>query len=566
MKKENKRGGEESRMNIWRALLGAVFSFAALLFGLLAPCDMASAAADVVIYTNPSSISTSTGSDFSVDVMINPLDHYVSNADFYFTYDQTKFTLSSITSSATFTNVLSSSVPSPANGTGNYSASTPFGVHISTATVYATLNFHAIATATNSPITITPATMVYADNSPTYPSEAGTNVLGTRTNGTVTIVAADTTGPTFTINDGVSATPVKTDTINITVSDPSGVASRFYGFSTDNVCNASDTINTSFTSGTNFSITGNHSDYLCVKATDSSAGANVSYQLVGQLHVDNTAPSISATAPSTNSYIRSITSSSAVSYTLSEAIASGTIVFTRTGGTADGTVHTCTLKGTALNSGAHNNLDLSDTTNGCTSAQSLVSGTIYTVTFNATDAAGNNATQVSSTGVTFDNAAPSGGSLSYTNGYVVPKAIQLTVSDGADSGSGLDTASRIVQRRMATPAGGVCGAYGSWSTVAVSGSHPNLLDTGIAEGKCYQYQYLISDIAGNQAVISSVQTIKTALRGDLDADGGVGGADFSLLHTNYGAVGAGNVADINSDNAVNGADFSILHTQYGQSF
>ncbi len=123
--------------------------------------------------------------------------------------------------------------------------------------------------------------------------------------------------------------------------------------------------------------------------------------------LDTTLPIFSSVSPSNSTSINSITSSSDVSYTLSETVASGTITMTRTGGTADGSSpRTCTLTGTALNSGAHNNFDMSNTTNGCTVAQSLVDGAIYTFVFNATDPAGNAATTVSRTSVTFDTTAP----------------------------------------------------------------------------------------------------------------------------------------------------------------
>jgi peptidoglycan/xylan/chitin deacetylase (PgdA/CDA1 family) len=120
-----------------------------------------------------------------------------------------------------------------------------------------------------------------------------------------------------------------------------------------------------------------------------------------------TAPVISSVTPAPNAFINSITTSSAVSYTLSGNIASGSIVFTRTGGTDDGaSPHTCTLKGTALNSGVHTNLNLADTTNTCTVAQSLVSGTVYTMTISAIDEALNEATPVTNNLILYDDTAP----------------------------------------------------------------------------------------------------------------------------------------------------------------
>ena len=47
-----------------------------------------------------------------------------------------------------------------------------------------------------------------------------------------------------------------------------------------------------------------------------------------------------------------------------------------------------------------------------TNAPTLVSGSIYTIAFNGTDAGGNSATEVSVTGITYDTTAPAFSSLS----------------------------------------------------------------------------------------------------------------------------------------------------------
>lgn len=155
--------------------------------------------------------------------------------------------------------------------------------------------------------------------------------------------------------------------------------------------------------------------------------------------IDTTAPSFSSVTPTASSTINSVITSSDVGYTLSETVASGTVVATRTSGTADGnSPHTCTLAGTALNSGA-TTLNLSNTTNGCTSdVSNFVSGTVYTFTFDATDAAGNTATQVSRASVTFDSTAPTITSVSsdkaagsYTVGEIID--IDVTFSEAVTS-------------------------------------------------------------------------------------------------------------------------------------
>ena len=128
------------------------------------------------------------------------------------------------------------------------------------------------------------------------------------------------------------------------------------------------------------------------------AAGNVSSASTAILTVDNTAPTITSTTPTTNAYI----STSTVSYTLTEAntVASGSVTWTRTGGTADaGSPHIQALTGAELNIGAHANITL-------TNNPTLVDGTIYAITFDATDNSGNAATQVSSTGVTYDTIPP----------------------------------------------------------------------------------------------------------------------------------------------------------------
>lgn len=105
------------------------------------------------------------------------------------------------------------------------------------------------------------------------------------------VFIVDNTTPTLTVDEGVDTGPVQTDTIRITTDDAtSGVASQEYGFSADDTCDASDTYGNGFSSATDFSIAGDHTDYLCAKATDNAG--NIGYALVGQLNTDNTAPGI----------------------------------------------------------------------------------------------------------------------------------------------------------------------------------------------------------------------------------------------------------------------------------
>ena len=128
------------------------------------------------------------------------------------------------------------------------------------------------------------------------------NFVATDASDTTTItstnVTYDTTPPSFTVVDGVSSIPVKTDIINVTIT---GATSGFYGY-TDATCSSADdaALITGFNSGEGFAIAGNHTDYLCIKSTDTAG--NSAYQVVGQLNTDNTAPSITGVAITNGNY------------------------------------------------------------------------------------------------------------------------------------------------------------------------------------------------------------------------------------------------------------------------
>src|SRR3989344_170860 len=76
----------------------------------------------------------------------------------------------------------------------------------------------------------------------------------------------DNTPPTFVVNNGVEIGPVQSDTIKVTVdATVSGLATTEYGFSPDSTCDVLDTFGNAFTSGADFSVSSDHTNFLCVK-------------------------------------------------------------------------------------------------------------------------------------------------------------------------------------------------------------------------------------------------------------------------------------------------------------
>ena len=139
-------------------------------------------------------------------------------------------------------------------------------------------------------------------------------------------------------------------------------------------------------------------------------------------------------------------------------------------------------------------------------ADGLTDGTSpYQRTYSWTAAAGasgaKNVTALNNAGLTSSNSpftvtkditAPGSGSITYANGYDTSGSIALTVNEGTDAGSGIDSASTLIERNSAPLTNGNCGSYLGWTTV----SNP---DTTVATGYCYQYRATVKDNVGNTA-------------------------------------------------------------------
>jgi hypothetical protein len=165
----------------------------------------------------------------------------------------------------------------------------------------------------------------------------------------------------------------------------------------------------------------------------------------------------------------------------------------------------------------------------------------------------NNAGGQSSTTFTAtpDSAAPSGGGVTYTNGYSTAATVSVAFTPGTDTGgSGLAAASGILQRASGTLINGVCGTIGAFTTAATNPTTPSA--NSVATGNCYQYRYLISDNVGNQATYTSASVVKvdTAAPTDTLSLSGAVGASLTSPATIYyksNAVGSFNLTDSVAD-------------------
>jgi hypothetical protein len=130
----------------------------------------------------------------------------------------------------------------------------------------------------------------------------------------------------------------------------------------------------------------------------------------------------------------------------------------------------------------------------------------YTVHVRATDGAGNTTPAGSYASATFtvDATGPTGGSVSYADGYYTALSVPVTVSSGTDPGSGVDAGSASLLRASAPLSNGGCGTYGSFSAVTLAGG----ADTTVVSDRCYSYQYTVSDNAGNPTTYTSASIAK----------------------------------------------------------
>jgi hypothetical protein len=273
-----------------------------------------------------------------------------------------------------------------------------------------------------------------------------TNVTSTKNNGTYGIDTVITVTVAFTENVTVTGTPQITletggsDAV-VNVTGGSGTSTLSFAYTVASGHTASDldytaTTSLALNSGTIKDVFGNPATL-----TLASPGGAGSLGNNKAIVIDGTAPVISSTAPAQDAYVKT----TQVSYTFSETVVSGTITWTRTGGTVDpGSPHAQALTGGELSSGAHSSITLSN-------APTLVNGAVYTISFNAIDAGGNPAAPVSNTNVMYDVSAPITVITSPANDTCVNA--QAAITGTATDGSGSGVAGVVISIQTNPPAG-----------------------------------------------------------------------------------------------------------------
>ncbi|MFZ6014785.1 MAG: peptidoglycan-binding protein [Patescibacteria group bacterium] len=107
-----------------------------------------------------------------------------------------------------------------------------------------------------------------------------------------------------------------------------------------------------------------------------------------------------------------------------------------------------------------------------------------------------------------DTTAPTGGSITYVDGYRTTLSVPITYSIGSDAGVGLDLSTGRIRRASAVlNPGGTCGSFSGYSNLVYE-TDGSYTDTSVQNNMCYRYSYRIADLAGNEALYASGNTVR----------------------------------------------------------
>jgi hypothetical protein len=145
---------------------------------------------------------------------------------------------------------------------------------------------------------------------------------------------------------------------------------------------------------------------------------------------------------------------------------------------------------------------------GIDTASPYTSPIAYTWTANAAAPGAVTLTATNGTGLTTtrtitiapDTTAPSGQAVALVGGpYFATRSVPLAVTNGTDTGSGVDPSRTVVERASAPLSGGSCGVYGAYDAVTLASG----ADTTVQSGRCYRYRAKATDNVGNVSEASA---------------------------------------------------------------
>ncbi len=133
------------------------------------------------------------------------------------------------------------------------------------------------------------------------------------------------------------------------------------------------------------------------------------------------------------------------------------------------------------------------------------------------DVAGN--TAVTNLSFVNDSTAPTAGTITYTDGPQAGLSVPITFTTGTDGGSGIG--SRQLQRRSAPLTSGTCGTWSAFTNLGPVNPTSVYTDSAVSNGSCYQYQYVVTDVAGNTHTATSANVARVDYAGGVNTTAGL---------------------------------------------
>lgn len=110
--------------------------------------------------------------------------------------------------------------------------------------------------------------------------------------------------------------------------------------------------------------------------------------------------------------------------------------------------------------------------------------------------------------VTLDTQGPTGGSVTYADGYSGVASVALTLVTGTDAVGGVAASGHLLQRSTTSLVAGSCTLpFGGFVTVATDPPAAHA-DTTVLTGNCYQYRYVVIDNAGNATTYGAAAVVR----------------------------------------------------------
>ena len=75
-------------------------------------------------------------------------------------------------------------------------------------------------------------------------------------------------------------------------------------------------------------------------------------------------------------------------------------------------------------------------------------------------------------------------------------------------GIGVNSSTGLLKRASATLSGGSCGTFSTYSQIGTTGLSSPYVDNSVTSGNCYRYEYVVSNYAGVQSTITSVDIVE----------------------------------------------------------